>query len=187
MDVTAPGATLALALVFLKSENASVAAQFRVPSTTYELHCVRPDLVALRVCARNLILWSSVSPTQAWLDEQLPPGTAAADDADDADAATGSGGADFSGAPPDEESLRLARLNSLAGACLALGLRFGGSAAQQPCDMLLEQCTQARATCLLRKRRRLRVCRPTSVRNPARAVNTDPTPAPLTNRHPTTC
>ena len=39
------GATLALALVFLKSNNASVAAQFRVPTSTYELHCVRPGLV----------------------------------------------------------------------------------------------------------------------------------------------
>ena len=31
VDVTAAGATLALALVFLKSNNASVASQFRVP------------------------------------------------------------------------------------------------------------------------------------------------------------
>merc|ERR1711965_1164369 len=72
VDVTAAGATLALGLIFLKSNNASVAAQFRVPNSTYELHCVRPDLILLRVTARNLIMWDSVLPTDEWMRAQLP-------------------------------------------------------------------------------------------------------------------
>ena len=54
VDVTAAGATLALGLIFLKSGNASVAAQLRVPQTVYALHCVRPDLILLRVVAGAL-------------------------------------------------------------------------------------------------------------------------------------
>ena len=128
VDVTAAGATLALALVFLKSNNASVAAQFRVPTSTYELHCVRPDLILLRVTARNLILWDSVLPTAAWLETQLPslprppaPHTFGPS------------------VPIDPEALRLARVNSIAGACLALGLRFAGSCCAPAMDLLFAQ------------------------------------------------
>ena len=134
VDVTAAGATLALALIFLKSNNASVAAQFRVPTSTYELHCVRPDLILLRVTARNLILWDSVQPTEAWLSSQLPSLMAPPP-------------AKTQGpqAPIDAEALRLARVNSIAGACLALGLRFAGSCSQQACDLLLAQITELHA------------------------------------------
>ena len=38
----------------------------------YALHCVRPDLILLRIAVRNLILWDSVRPpTYAWLCAQL--------------------------------------------------------------------------------------------------------------------
>ena len=47
VDVTAAGATLALGMTFMKSNNASVAAQLRIPDSMYALHCVRPDLIPL--------------------------------------------------------------------------------------------------------------------------------------------
>ena len=134
VDVTAAGATLALALIFLKSNNASVAAQFRVPTSTYDLHCVRPDLILLRIAARNLIMWDSVLPTPEWLTSQLP-----------------------SLPPPpapntfgpvlsvDPEALRLSRTNSQAGACLALGLRFAGSCCEPACEILIEQVKELHA------------------------------------------
>ena len=43
--VTAPGATLALALMFLKTNDAAVANVFAVPSTAYALDLMRPDQV----------------------------------------------------------------------------------------------------------------------------------------------
>ena len=72
VEVTAAGATMALALIFLKTNNASVASQLRIPASLYSLSCVRPDLVMLRVIARNLIMWEDVRPTSAWLASQLP-------------------------------------------------------------------------------------------------------------------
>ena len=38
----------------------------------YMLHSVRPDLIMLRVTARNLIMWDHVQPTEDWFLEQLP-------------------------------------------------------------------------------------------------------------------
>ena len=47
LAVTAPGATLALALMFLKTNDAAAAAAFAVPSTAYALDLMRPDQVLL--------------------------------------------------------------------------------------------------------------------------------------------
>jgi anaphase-promoting complex subunit 1 len=57
LDVTAPGATLALALMFLKTNCKIVAARLAIPDTHFALEYVRPDFILLRVVARSLILW----------------------------------------------------------------------------------------------------------------------------------
>ena len=95
---------------------------------------MRPDLILLRVCARNLILWDSVRPTQAWLDAQLPalPRPPAPHAFGPAVAA-------------DPEALRLARVNSTAGACLALGLRFAGSCCAPAMDLLVAKVQELHA------------------------------------------
>lgn len=73
LDVTAPGAILGLALMYLQTGDRSVADTFSVPSTAFELDFVRPDFILLRVLARALVLWSEVRPTEDWLLAQLPP------------------------------------------------------------------------------------------------------------------
>jgi len=67
VDVTAAGAIIALGLIFAKSNNPSVASQLLVPRTAHALHCIRPDLILLRVLSLNLIMWDDIHPTQAWL------------------------------------------------------------------------------------------------------------------------
>jgi anaphase-promoting complex subunit 1 len=52
LAVTAPGATLALALMFLKTNDAAVAAAFAVPASAYALDLVRPDQVGDPTAAR---------------------------------------------------------------------------------------------------------------------------------------
>ena len=132
VDVTAAGATLALGLMFLRTNNASVAAQLRIPLSLHALACVRPDLVLLRVIACNLIMWDEVRPTSEWLDSQLPPLL---------QRQMRSLGAHTE----DEEALRLARLNALAGACTSLGLRFAGSCSKPACELLVAQVKQLHA------------------------------------------
>jgi len=73
VNVTSPGATLALAMMYLKSGNESVAARLAIPETHFLLDYVRPDLLMLRVVARSLVLWDNVEPTEAWALGQVPP------------------------------------------------------------------------------------------------------------------
>ncbi|XP_020395119.1 anaphase-promoting complex subunit 1 isoform X3 [Zea mays] len=119
VDVTAPGAILALALIFLKAESEEIAARLNIPNTYFDLQYVRPDFVMLRIIARNLILWSRIQPTKGWVDSQIPEtvrcgisnmseGTI---DSDELDA----------------EALFQAYVNIVTGACIALGLKYAGS------------------------------------------------------------
>lgn len=72
IDVTAPGATFALGLMFIRTGNKSVASWMNPPDTHAVLDSVRPDLLLLRVIARGLILWDEVEPTKEWLYTQFP-------------------------------------------------------------------------------------------------------------------
>ena len=72
LDVTSPAATMALALMFLKTNDPAVGSSFTVPQTHFALDYVRPDFILLRVFARGLVLWDSVQPTREWVQAQLP-------------------------------------------------------------------------------------------------------------------
>ena len=73
MANTAPGATLALGLIYLRTNDAAAAARIVLPATQPALDAVRPDLLQLRVVARSLLLWDSVVPSLEWVHSQLPP------------------------------------------------------------------------------------------------------------------
>jgi anaphase-promoting complex subunit 1 len=128
LGVTSPGATLALGMLFLRTNDATAAARLAVPTTHFALDAVRPDLLLLRVLSRALILWDSVAGSEEWVVEQLPP---LMRDALRPGAPTPPGAPR---APPahrravDGEALAAAHVNVRAGACLALGLRFAGTA-----------------------------------------------------------
>ncbi|CRK87591.1 CLUMA_CG001388, isoform A [Clunio marinus] len=71
IDVTAPGSTLALGLMFFASDNQAVADWMKPPETMFLLDFVRPDLLLLRVISRGLIMWNSVEPTTEWINSQI--------------------------------------------------------------------------------------------------------------------
>ena len=72
LDVTAPGATIALGLMYLRTNDAAVARAFAVPDTHFALDYVKPDLILLRVLARGLVMWDEVAATRDWVESQLP-------------------------------------------------------------------------------------------------------------------
>ena len=71
-DVTSPGATLALGLVFFDTHNKSVVQWLENPDTQYLLDQVRPDLLMLRTISRGLVTWSSVHPSTDWIHASVP-------------------------------------------------------------------------------------------------------------------
>eukprot|EP00268_Persea_americana_P044215 TRINITY_DN4466_c0_g1_i1.p1 TRINITY_DN4466_c0_g1~~TRINITY_DN4466_c0_g1_i1.p1 ORF type:complete len:1760 (-),score=299.95 TRINITY_DN4466_c0_g1_i1:451-5376(-) len=119
IDVTAPGATIAIALIFLKTESAVVASRLTIPQTHFDLQFVRPDFIMLRVIARNMIMWSRVYPSRDWVESQIPEIVkmgivSLRDDTSDGD-------------EMDVEALVQAYVNIVAGACISLGLKYAGT------------------------------------------------------------
>uniref|UniRef100_A0A5B7B7B0 Putative anaphase-promoting complex subunit 1 isoform X2 n=1 Tax=Davidia involucrata TaxID=16924 RepID=A0A5B7B7B0_DAVIN len=119
VDVTAPGAIIALALIFLKTESEAMVSRLSIPRTKFELQYVRPDFIMLRVIARNLIMWSRVHPSKDWIQSQIPEIVhngvkGLGDEMGDID-------------EMDAEAFVQAYVNIVTGACISLGLRFAGT------------------------------------------------------------
>lgn len=57
-SITAPGALVALALIYLKSNNRQIADMIKIPHTFEALDSVTPQTTILKVIARNLVLWN---------------------------------------------------------------------------------------------------------------------------------
>ncbi|KAF5273421.1 hypothetical protein FQA39_LY07438 [Lamprigera yunnana] len=130
LDVTAPGATLALGLMYLKSGNKTMADWMSTPTTQYLLDFVRPDFLMLRILAKGLIMWNDIQPTRNWIECQVPesirpycmvkPCT--------------------SGSDVDYEAMNQAYCNIIAGACFAIGLKYAGSGNHEAFTSLLHFC-----------------------------------------------
>ncbi|XP_063230624.1 anaphase-promoting complex subunit 1 isoform X1 [Bacillus rossius redtenbacheri] len=129
IDVTSPGATLALGMMYFNTGNTAAADWMKAPDTQYLLDFVRPDFLMLRVIARALILWEDIVPSRQWVASNVPqtimpyclvkPRPGAHDNV-------------------DYETMNQAYCNIVAGACMAIGLRFAGSANNLAFETLLK-------------------------------------------------
>ncbi len=147
IDVTSGGATIALGLMYLKTGNAAVADRLRVPQTLFLLDYVRPDLLLLRQMCLGLVTWDAVRPSLGWISAQVPLALRKATFADDWDgdwdtaaAAAGGGGGGAAAlataaaastaniSKVDLMGYAQAHANITAGAVMAIGLRFAGTA-----------------------------------------------------------
>lgn len=120
IDVTAPAATVALALMYLKTECEVVASRLSIPDTHYSLQFVRPDFILLRVIARNMILWERINPGETWIQGQIPDiikegVRIMVDNSDDISDNI------------DMEALVQSFANIVCGACFSIGLRYAGT------------------------------------------------------------
>ncbi|XP_023752890.1 anaphase-promoting complex subunit 1 [Lactuca sativa] len=124
IDVTAPGAIIALGLMYLKTESQVILSRLCIPQTHFELQYVRPDFIMLRVISRNLIMWSRIYPSEDWIQGQIPKvvlnGIKGLTDEMEM----------------DSEAVVKAYVNIVAGACISLGLRFAGTKDGNAQDLL---------------------------------------------------
>lgn len=72
LDQATAGATVAIGLLFLKTHNEAVANRIDMPSTVEQFDYVRPDILLLRIVARNIIMWDNIEPTHEWINSRLP-------------------------------------------------------------------------------------------------------------------
>ncbi|XP_077996954.1 anaphase-promoting complex subunit 1-like [Glandiceps talaboti] len=131
-DLTSPGATLALGLMFLKTGNRAVAQWLTAPDTQFLLDFVRPDFLILRILSHGLILWDEIRPTKEWVESNIPEIVKEHAFKNSSSGSGGSGDVDI-----DYQTMSQAYCNIVAGACMCVGLRFAGSANQSAFKCLL--------------------------------------------------
>ncbi|KAF9172113.1 Anaphase-promoting complex subunit 1 [Mortierella sp. AD010] len=122
IDMTSAGATVAMGLMYLKTNSKPIAAKLSVPETQFLLDYVTPDLLMLRVICKAIVLWDSIVPTNAWVLSQVP---------------------DYlknikTDGPPATETGPQSYYSILAGACFAMGLRFAGSGNEAAYECILK-------------------------------------------------
>lgn len=122
LDRASAGAVMAIALVFMKSGDQIVARKIDVPDSVMQFDYVRPDILLLRTVAKNLIMWSKVEPTFAWIQKSLPvpyrPRYKLS-------------------STTKLRSVDLPFFSILAGVCFSIALRYSGSASPKVRDLLL--------------------------------------------------
>ncbi|EAQ90419.1 hypothetical protein CHGG_02354 [Chaetomium globosum CBS 148.51] len=127
LDWSAAGAVVAIALIYMKSEDQIVARKIDVPDALLQFDYVRPDILLLRTVAKNLILWNEIDPTFEWIQDSLPleyrPRYQLT-------------------AVTELRSRDLPFFSILAGLCFSLGLRFAGSANVRVRDLLVHYLDQ---------------------------------------------
>lgn len=122
LDRATAGATIALTIIFMKTNDAVLAQKIDIPDTTVRFDYVRPDLFLLRTLARHIIMWDSIQPSAAWISQSLPK--------------VYQPRARLTGVR-QLRSDDMPFFNIIAGLCFALGLRYAGSGEVQVRDLLL--------------------------------------------------
>ncbi|KAI1822479.1 hypothetical protein F4861DRAFT_389067 [Xylaria intraflava] len=140
LDRSSAAAVVAIALIYMKSEDHIVARKIDVPDATLQFDYIRPDILLLRTVSKHLILWSEIEPSHEWIRENLPrryhhrvqtPTTESFDHA----------------CRGPLNSTHLPFLTILAGLCFALSLRYAGSSNIVVRDLLLSYFHQFYAQC----------------------------------------
>ena len=134
LDKTTAAATVAIALMFMKTNDETLARKVDIPDTLHQFDYVRPDIFLLRTVARHLIMWDDIKPTTRWMKQQLPL------------------------IYQHKHKLTTIRIltsedmplfNIVAGLCLSIGLRFAGSGSVEVRSMLCHYVDQLIRICKL--------------------------------------
>lgn len=134
LDKATAAATVAIALIFMKTNDEALARKVDIPDTLHQFDYVRPDIFLLRTVARHLIMWDDIQPTTRWMKKQLPL------------------------VYQHKHKLTTIRIlasedmpffNIVAGLCLSIGLRFAGSGSLEVRNMLCHYVDQLMRICKL--------------------------------------
>ncbi|KAJ3872434.1 hypothetical protein F5051DRAFT_155993 [Lentinula edodes] len=127
INLTSPAASIALGLMYLRTERQDIADMLSIPDTILGLNRVQPSFLLIRTLARSLIMWSDITPTNDWVAGQIPE-------------AIRKGIENKHKLPPGStvaDAWELAYYNIIAGCCFAIGLKFAGTARQEAYKMII--------------------------------------------------
>jgi anaphase-promoting complex subunit 1 len=115
VNLTSPAATIALGLMYLRTERKDIADVIAIPDAVVELHRIQPSFLLMRTVARALIMWDAITPTNDWLMMQIPVLLRQAIESRNQGKTI-------------DDALELAYFNIVAGACFAVALKYAGTA-----------------------------------------------------------
>ncbi|KAF7516097.1 hypothetical protein G7054_g14300 [Neopestalotiopsis clavispora] len=127
LDRSVAAAVMAIALIYMKSEDHMVARKIDVPEALLQFDYIRPDILLLRTVSKHLILWSEIQPTHGWVRENLPARYHKRINTPTSPL----------NHPESLKSTDLPFLTILAGLCYAIALRYAGSGDVRVRDLLL--------------------------------------------------
>ncbi|KAI0414314.1 hypothetical protein F5X98DRAFT_349627 [Xylaria grammica] len=140
LDRSSAAAVVAIALIYMKSEDHIVARKIDVPDATLQFDYIRPDILLLRTVAKHLILWSEIEPSHEWIRKNLPRRYHYRVQTQTTQSF------DHTSRGP-LNSTHLPFLTILAGLCFSLALRFAGSSNLVVRDLLLSYFHRFYAQC----------------------------------------
>lgn len=132
LDKATAAAVVAIALIFMKSENQILARKIDVPESILQFDYIRPDIFLLRTLAKHLIMWSQIQPTFQWVKENLPQSYRNRSSLQTIKTLT---------------SEDLPFFNVITGICFAIALRHAGSGSLIARDLLLHFLDQMMRIC----------------------------------------
>ncbi|KAJ9656682.1 Anaphase-promoting complex subunit 1 [Neophaeococcomyces mojaviensis] len=127
LDRATAGAVIAVAFIYMKTNDASIARKVDIPDTMHQFDYVRPDVFLLRTLARHLIMWDKIQPTQDFIQGSLP---------------------NQYRHRADLKTVKrlitndLPFLHMVAGICFAIALRYAGSQRHDARDLLISYLDQ---------------------------------------------
>lgn len=124
--ITSPAATIALGLTFMRTERRDVADLLEIPQSLDRLDHVRNDIILLRTTCRHLIMWNDLSCAKSSIEALVPKFITTS---------LKTHGVSTASVPNDQE---VVYWHIIAGGCLAMGLKFAGSAKVEAHSVLVE-------------------------------------------------
>lgn len=127
LDKATAGATMALALIYMKSNDESLAKKVDVPDTSHLCDYVRPDIFLLRTVTKHVIMWDNIQGTFNWIESNLRPFMRSSYKLTEIKTL-------------DSEDLPF--FNVLGGLCFSIALKYAGSGDLLVKDLLLHYLDQ---------------------------------------------
>lgn len=117
VDVIGPGATMALCLIYLKSNNELISSYMELPHSKYALEYIRPHIAFLRILSQSLIMWKDIKIEEKWIHSKI-----------------------IKIEPEDnEEEEEFTALNThiITGCCMAIGIKYAGTNSRKAYNLIL--------------------------------------------------
>jgi anaphase-promoting complex subunit 1 len=72
LDQATAGAVIAITLIFMKTNDKTIASKIDIPDTLPQFDYVRPDIFLLRTLAKHIIMWDGIEAKDNWVVANLP-------------------------------------------------------------------------------------------------------------------